>query len=162
MAVNVPDGGGDNPYAPNFTNLNVVPDDLAEFADLLDSDLKAIVDTWVRLQSDVDSQADPDFPGIPADGFTYVNGYRTSVYASPGGIYEAREFHSAYERTVLAKRLLMEDLIKGLETLRDAARKIHHGYVTSDAANADDLEGAFAAYERSAVVDAFHELDEQP
>jgi hypothetical protein len=160
-AVNTPDGGGDNPYVPNFTDLNVVPDDLAEFADLLDADLKAIMDTWARLKSEIDSQADTDFPGIPADSVSYDGGYRVLVYTGPGGIYEAREFHGAYERTVLAKRLLMEDLIRGLETLRDAARRIHHGYVTSDAASADHLEGAFEAYDRSAVIDAFREPDEQ-
>lgn len=161
MAINYPDGGGNNPYVPDFTNLNVEPADLSEFADLLDGDVKAIKDTWERLQSDMASQPPPNFPGEHPVGFNHAAGYPEKIYDRSGGIYEAREFDRAYRRTVDAERMLVRDLIRGLEMLRDAARMIHDGYVASDAANVGNLEGTFAAYERSAVTEALGQPDQQ-
>ena len=160
MAINYHDGGGDNPYTPDFTDINVEPADLAEFADLLDGDLQAIQDTWERLRSDVESQSYPNFPGTYPDSVSYPGGQPPEVHSGSDGIYEATQFAVAYLRTLDAEWRLMRDLIKGLETLRDAARMIHDGYLSSDAANANDLESAFAAYERSSVIEALGEPDQ--
>jgi hypothetical protein len=136
-----------------------VPEDLAQFADLLDDDLHAIRDTWERLRSEFDKVADPNFPGSSIIGVAYHADRAPGPLYDSDGIYEAKEFYKAYERTVMAERFLMEDVIKGLETLRDGARKIHDRYVDTDAANADDLEGAFALYKPWAVTEVFEEPD---
>lgn len=156
MAINYHDGGGNNPYVPDFTNINVVPGDLAEFAGLLDSDLKALSDTWTLLKGQLLTEAPPSDAEPPRPLDPNFAGAQSSD--SPDGILEARAFRRAYVRTVDAEVRLMEDLIKGLEILRDGARMIHDGYVTSDAANATAVEGAFTAYEPWSVVNAFREL----
>lgn len=161
MAINYHDGGGNNPYVPDFTNISVVPEDLAEFADLLDGDLAAIKDTWEQVSSDLASQPPPNFPGEVAGSVSYASGYPQVLDTGSGGLWEAGEFREAYFRTLKAREMLVEDLIRGLEILRDAARMIHDGYVVSDAANADNLTGGFAAYERSAVIEALDEPDER-
>lgn len=158
MAINYHDGGGKDPYAPDFTNVHVVPADLAAFADLLDDDLRAIQGTWERLRSDMLSQPPPNFPGEHAGEFNYATGH--PVHGSSGGIHEAREFRRAYFRTVDAEMKLMEDLIKGLMIIRDAAWEIHDGYVTSDETNATALEDAFAGYEPWRVIDTFRQVRE--
>jgi hypothetical protein len=160
MAINYHDGGGNNPYVPDFTNINVEPADLAEFADLLDGDVRALRDTWERLRSDFAALPDPNFPGEHAGDFNYATGY--PAYGGSGGLSEARAFNRAYFLTVDAEWRLMRDLIKGLELLRDAARTIHDDYMASDAANADDLEGAFATYDRFSVIKALGEAGQQP
>lgn len=156
MAINYHDGGG----STHRPDLDVEPAHLAEFADLLDGDLIAIADAWEQWRGELDSQPDPNFPGEHGVGFGYANGYPEAIYDGSGGIHEARAFYRAYDRTLKAERDLMRDLITGLATLRDAARMIHDGYLASDAANADDLEGAFAAYERSAVIEALGQPDQ--
>jgi hypothetical protein len=157
MAINYHDGGSNSPYVPDFTNVNVEPADLAEFADLLDGDLLAIRDAWESMRNNPQFQSYPNFPGEHSGEFNYATGY--PVYGGSDGILEAREFSAAYLRTLDAERRLMVDLIRGLETLRDAARMIHDGYISSDATNAGDLDDAFAAYERSSVIEALGDPD---
>jgi hypothetical protein len=172
MAINYHDGGGNDPYTPDFTSIDVVPEDLAGFADLLDGDIAAINDTWARLKSEIGLPDDDHEESSSGDGrllnpnFPGQARYSSDDPFAPeltsheaGGILEGTQFGAAYGRTVLAELALMRDLIKGLKILRNAARDIHDGYVGVEAANADDVEDAFAGYEQWRVIEAFRDPD---
>ena len=150
MVINYHDGGGNDPYRPEFTRVSVEPADLADFADMLDRDIEALSETWSRIAEDfgrppdtaAQSAIDPNFPGEPGDG--------------SGGLTEGTAFNEAYYRTFGAKILLIRDLFRGLRILRDVARDIHDSYLRTDAANASDVESPFAAYEQWQVIEALN------
>lgn len=147
-------GGGGNPYAPVFTNIDVVPEDLAGFANLVQGDLGAIETAWDRLRTDMESQANPNFSGEHGNDISYANGYPEVLDNASPGIYEGQEFNRAYFLTIGAERMLMDDVVKGYEILQRAATMIHNDYLATDAGSGTALEGAFAAYDESSVIDA--------
>lgn len=150
-------GGGGNPYTPAFSNIDVVPEDLASFARLVQGDLGAIQDAWTRLRGDMESEANPNFSGGHGNDISYSNGYPEVLDNASPGIQEGQEFNRAYFLTLGAEQMLMDDVIRGFDTLHRAATMIHNDYLASDASNASSMEGAFAAYERTAVVEALGE-----
>jgi asparagine N-glycosylation enzyme membrane subunit Stt3 len=147
-------GGGGNPYAPAFTDVEVVPEDLAHFARLVQSDLGAIQAAWNNLRTDMENGENPNFPGGHGNDVSYANGYPEVLDNASPGIYEGQEFNRAYFLTLGAERMLMDDVVKGHEILYQAATMIHNDYLATDAGSAGGLEGAFAAYEETSVIDA--------
>ena len=157
MVVNYHDGGGNDPYRPDFTRVSVEPADLAEFADMLDHDIDALLETWDRLIDDLGLPSGPDEPTTAA----YPN-FRGEPGDGTGGLTEGAAFGKAYTGTFFAKLLLMRDLVRGLQILRDTAREIHESYVRTDAANASDVKNPFAAYEQWQVIEALrNQVDPQ-
>jgi hypothetical protein len=149
--VAIPEDPPPSPYTPVFQDVFVVPEDLAQFAELVNGDLGALRDAWNRAQQDMNGN-DPNFPGQYARGYSYSSGYPELAHEGDGGMLEGREFYRAYFLTLGAEISLMEDVLRGLDTLRAAAEMIHNAYRASDASNAGSMENAFAAYERSSVL----------
>jgi hypothetical protein len=143
-----------SPYSPAFLNVDVEPQSLAHFAELVNGDVGALRDAWNAAKGDMEGGADPNFPGKYSREFHYGNGYPELAYEGDGGIREGQAFYRAYFLTLGAEQSLMNDMLLGLETLREAARMIHNDYMETDASNAASVEGAFAAYERSSVLHA--------
>jgi hypothetical protein len=152
-------GGGGSRYLPYFSDIDVVPGDLAHFADLVEGDLGALRDAWNNAKRDMEGQPSPNFPGEYAQTFHYASGYPELAYDGDAGIQDGREFYRAYFLTLGAELALMEDVMRGLETLSQAARMIHNDYLASDASNASSMEGAFAVYEESSVLHALGEAE---
>lgn len=151
------EGEPQSPYAPAFLNVDVEPQSLAHFAELVNGDLGALRNAWNNARADMDSGPDPNFPGKYGREFHYGNGYPELAYDGDDGIQEGKAFYRAYFLTLGAEISLMEDMLRGLETLREAARMIHNDYLETDSSNAASVEGAFAAYERSSVLHALGE-----
>jgi hypothetical protein len=146
-----------DPYTPVFLNVDVEPQSLAHFAELINGDRGALLNAWNAAKADMEGGADPNFPGKYSREFHYGNGYPELAYEGDGGIREGQAFYRAYFQTIGAEMSLMTDMLQGLETLRAAARMIHDDYLETDSSNAASVEGAFAAYERSSVLHALGE-----
>jgi hypothetical protein len=146
-----------SPYTPAFLNVDVEPQSLAHFAELVNGDLGALRDAWNNAKADMDGGPDPNFPGKYAQEFHYGNGYPELAYNGDDGIQEGKAFYNAYFRTLGAEMSLMQDMLRGLETLAQAATMIHNDYLETDSSNSSSMEGAFAAYDRSSVLHALGE-----
>lgn len=149
------------PYPPAFQNVEVEPESLAHFAQLINDDIGVLRNAWNAAKSEMDGGSDPNFPGQYSQTFHYGRGYPELAYQGDDGIQEGKAFYSAYFLTLGAERSLMEDMLRGLETLEQAARMIHNDYLETDASNAAGVEGAFAAYERSSVLYALGEATDE-
>jgi hypothetical protein len=155
-------GGGGNPYAPVFSRIDVVPEDLAEFASLIQGDLGAIKTAWTNLKSSMENGENPNFPGGHGSDISYSNGYPEVLDNASPGIYEGQEFNRAYFLTLGAEQMLMEDVVKGFDILHRAATMIHNDYLATDSGSAGSLEGAFAAYDESNVVESLQRATTPP
>jgi hypothetical protein len=148
-------GGGGNGYVPpDFPDVVLEPQDLADFARQMESDLGAIRTAWDGLSGEMAEVGNPNFSGGHGNDISYANGYPEVLDNASPGIYEGQEFNRAYFLTVGAERMLMDDVVKGFEILQRAATMIHNDYLATDAGSGTTLEGAFAAYDESSVIDA--------
>lgn len=146
-----------DPYTPVFLQVDVEPQSLEHFANLVNGDRGALSDAWNRAKAEIENGPSPNFPGRYPREFHYGSGYPELAYEGDDGIQEGKAFYRAYFMTVGAELSLMTDMLKGLQTLEQAARMIHNDYINSDSTNAASVEGAFAAYERSSVLHALGE-----
>lgn len=143
-----------SPYEPYFRNVDVEPQSLAHFAELVEGDLGALRNAWNAAKADMEQGGDPNFPGKYTRTFSYGSGYPELAYEGDDGIQEGKAFYRAYFMTLGAEVALMQDMMRGLETLAQAARMIHNDYQETDASNAAGVENPFAAYDRSSVLHA--------
>src|SRR5690606_33248754 len=112
---------------------------------------------WNAAKQEMEESGDPNFPGRYSTGYHYAHGYPEVAYESDDGLQEGKAFYRAYFQTLGAEISLMEDMMRGLDTLARAARMIHNDYVSTDASNAAGVENVFARYERSSVLQALGE-----
>lgn len=134
-----PDRERGESWNPQFRDVDVVPADLSEFAQLVGGDQAAL---QVAGQAAVDDLP-PGLPNLPGS-------------TGPGdGMPEGAGFLRAYFLTLGAQLALLDDTLRGLATLRDGADRIHTAYLATDLGSQGTLESAFAGYDRAAVQAAF-------
>lgn len=133
-------GGGPAPWEPRFRDIDVIPADLSHFARLVADDREALRVAWERARDELAAEPSPNFAGGRGGG---------------DGMYEGGEFFRGYFLTLGAQLQLMSDALAGLDTLHQAATRIHADYVTTDDGNAGSLDTAFGAYELSTVQTVF-------
>ena len=135
---NETEGGGWEERVPEFQDITVAPEDLAQFAELLGGDREALQSAWESALDELADQSPPNFGG---------HGH---------GIYEGAEYQRAYWLTLGAQLKFMVDAIRGLAILEEGAARIHADYVATDQGSGAALDQAFVGYEQVAVEYAFH------
>lgn len=154
------DGGGGpdrGPFTPAFRDVDVVPEDLSQFAGLVSDDRDALRTSWERAREALQADGDPNFAGGYPRTVSLSEGYPV-VNEGSDGIEEGGEFFRGYFLTLAAQLRLVEDVLAGLATLQQAASTIHDDYLAGDTGSAGTLDGTFAAYERSAVERALDDV----
>ncbi|MPZ27565.1 MAG: hypothetical protein GEV12_14445 [Micromonosporaceae bacterium] len=134
-----PGHGEGESWNPQFRDVDVVPADLSQFAQLVAGDQDAL---RVAAQAAVD-ELPPQLPNLPGGA------------AAGDGMPEGAAFLRAYFLTFAAQLALLDDALLGLAALWEGADRIHADYLASDVGSGGSFQSAFAAYDRSSVERAF-------